>query len=77
MGTVTEISLVWNKLQTRVLDRRPIVLVGDCWRDVIEAFKNNLVVSDDDISYLDFAHNAEDAAKIIIEKSKSVVVQHT
>lgn len=77
MGTVTEISLVWNKLQTRVLDRRPIVLVGDCWRDVVEAFKKNLVVSDDDISYLDFAHNAEDAAKIIIEKSKEVVIQHT
>jgi len=76
MGTVTEISLVWNKLQTRVLDRRPIVLVGDCWRDVVEAFKKNLVVSDDDIAYLDFAHNAEDAAKIIIEKSKEVVIHH-
>jgi uncharacterized protein (TIGR00725 family) len=23
MGTVTEISLVWNKLQTRVIERRP------------------------------------------------------
>src|SRR5258705_6218446 len=61
MGTVTEISLVWNKLQTRVLDPRPLVLVGDCWRDVVEAFKQSLVVSDDDISYLDFAHNAEEA----------------
>ena len=76
MGTVTEISLVWNKLQTRVLDRRPIVLVGDCWRDVVESWKEFLVVSEDDIAYLDFAHNAEDAANIIIEKSKGVVVQH-
>ena len=31
MGTVTEISLVWNKLQTGVLEQRPLVLVGDCW----------------------------------------------
>lgn len=76
MGTVTEISLVWNKLQTRVLDRRPIVLVGDCWRDVVDAWRQHLVVSDDDLAFLDFAHNAEDAAKIIIEKSKGVVVQH-
>jgi len=68
MGTVTEVSLVWNKLQTRVLDRRPIVLVGDCWRDVVDAWRNFLVVSDDDVAYLDFAPNAEDAAKIIIEK---------
>jgi uncharacterized protein (TIGR00730 family) len=76
MGTVTEISLVWNKLQTRVLDRRPIVLVGDCWRDVVGAWKEHLVVSDDDLAFLDFAHNAEEAANIIIEKSKGVVAQH-
>jgi hypothetical protein len=68
MGTVTEVSLVWNKLQTGVLDRRPIVLVGDCWRDVVDAWRNFLVVSDDDVAYLDFAPNAADAAKIIIEK---------
>ncbi|MEO8573920.1 MAG: LOG family protein [Pyrinomonadaceae bacterium] len=76
MGTVTEVSLVWNKLQTHVLDRRPIVLVGDCWRDVVDAWKKHLVVSDEDVAYLDFAHNAEDAANIIIEKSKGVVIQH-
>src|SRR5512144_1753665 len=58
MGTVTEISLVWNKLQTRVLDPRPIVLVGDCWRDVVDAWKKHLVVSDDDLTFLDFAHDA-------------------
>jgi uncharacterized protein (TIGR00730 family) len=75
MGTVTEVSLVWNKLQTRVLDRRPIVLVGDCWRDVVSAWREFLVVSDDDVAYLDFAHDAEAAAKIIIEKSQGVVVQ--
>lgn len=76
MGTVTEVSLVWNKLQTRVLDRRPIVLVGDCWRDVVDAWKTHLVVSDDDVAFLDFAHTAEDAANIIIEKSKTVVIQN-
>src|SRR5687767_15663538 len=77
MGTVTEVSLVWNKLQTRVLDRRPIVLVGDCWREVVDAWRKHLAVSDDDVSFLDFAHDAETAANIIIEKSKAVVVQHT
>lgn len=76
MGTVTEVSLVWNKLQTGVLDRRPIVLVGDCWRDVVDAWKKFLVVSDDDVAFLDFASDAEHAAKIIVEKSKGVVI-HT
>ena len=28
MGTVTELSLVWNKIQTRVIGPRPLVLLG-------------------------------------------------
>jgi uncharacterized protein (TIGR00730 family) len=75
MGTVTEVSLVWNKLQTKVLDPRPIVLVGDCWREVVDKWRECLVVSKDDVDYLDFASDAEEAARIIIEKSRGVVVQ--
>ena len=74
MGTVTEISLVWNKLTTGVIGRRPLVLVGDCWNGVVEAWKANLVVSDSDTSFLDFASTADAAAGIIIEKSRGVVV---
>jgi uncharacterized protein (TIGR00730 family) len=69
MGTVTEVSLVWNKLQTGVLERRPLVLVGDCWRDVVDSWRKYLVVSENDVSFLDFAPDAESAANIIIEKS--------
>lgn len=76
MGTVTEVSLVWNKLQTRVLDRRPIVLVGDCWREVVDAWRRSLAVSDEDVAYLDFASNAAEAANIIVEKSKGVILQN-
>ena len=74
MGTVTEISLVWNKLTTGVIGRRPLVLVGECWKPVVEAWKTNLVVSDADTSFLDFAANAEAAAAIILEKSRGVVL---
>lgn len=69
MGTVTEISLVWNKLQTGVLEQRPLVLLGDCWKNVVEAWKENLVVSDSDINYLNFADNAEEAVNIIFKKT--------
>lgn len=74
MGTVTEVSLVWNKLQTRVLERRPIVLIGDCWKGVVDAWKENLVVSDADVALLSFARDAEEACNLIVEKSQGVVV---
>ncbi len=74
MGTVTEISLVWNKLTTGVIGRRPLVLVGDCWPPVVEAWKTNLVVSESDLSFVNFATNAEAAAEIVIEKSQGVTL---
>jgi uncharacterized protein (TIGR00725 family) len=74
MGTVTEISLVWNKLTTKVIDKRPLVLLGECWKPVVQAWKENLVVSQEDLSLLNFAETAEEAVNIIIEKSKGVKI---
>ena len=70
MGTVTEVSLVWNKLQTGVIEPHPLVLLGGSWRPVVQCWQENLVVSEADVSLLDFAETAEEAVKIINEKSK-------
>jgi uncharacterized protein (TIGR00725 family) len=74
MGTVTEISLVWNKLQTKVLDPRPLVLLGDCWPPIVKAWQSYLAVSDSDVQLLNFAGTPEAAVAIIKEKSQGVVV---
>ena len=74
MGTVTEVSLVWNKLQTGVLERRPLILIGDCWKGVVESWQSNLVVSAKDVEFLDFAANADEASQIIIDKSNGITI---
>jgi uncharacterized protein (TIGR00725 family) len=74
MGTVTELSLVWNKIQTRVIAPRPLVLLGDCWPPIVRAFQQYLVVSDADVAALDFAETPEEAVAIIIEKSRGVTL---
>lgn len=74
MGTVTEISLVWNKLQTGVLSTRPLVLVGECWPKVVGAWEENLAVSSSDVSFLDFAADADQASSLIVQKTQGVVV---
>jgi uncharacterized protein (TIGR00725 family) len=74
MGTVTEISLVWNKLQTRVLDPRPLVLLGDCWPPVVKEWQRRLAVGDADVKLLDFAETPDEAVAIVKSKSEGVVV---
>ena len=68
-GTVTELSLVWNKLQTRVIEPRPLVLLGDCWPKVIESFRENLVVSEKDVALLNFVRTPEEAVRVIAESA--------
>jgi uncharacterized protein (TIGR00725 family) len=74
MGTVTELSLVWNKMQTKVIQPRPLVLLGNCWRPVVNEWQRSLAVSDADVAVLDFADSAEAAVEIIKLKSEGVVV---
>ncbi len=74
MGTVTELSLVWNKIQTRVIEPRPLVLLGDCWPPVVEQWRKYLAVSEADIASLDFAETPEQAVQIIKTKSQGVQV---
>jgi uncharacterized protein (TIGR00725 family) len=74
MGTVTEVSLVWNKIQTHVIESRPLVLLGDCWPPLVKSWQEHLVVSDKDVSILDFAETAEEAVSIINRKAGSVTL---
>jgi len=74
MGTVTEVSLVWNKLQTRVIESRPLVLIGECWKPVVAAWQASLVVSDEDVALLDLVDDAAEAFNIILTRSKGVVI---
>src|SRR6266446_4763705 len=74
MGTVTELSLVWNKIQTRVIGPRPLVLLGECWPPIVREWQKHLVVSEEDVAALDFAETPEEAVAIINEKSRGVVL---
>ncbi len=72
MGTVTEISLVWNKLTMRVMPMKPLVLLGDFWVEVIQGLGKHLVISEADISHLIFAKTAAEAVEILTEKLRSL-----
>jgi|SRR5678815_4681892 uncharacterized protein (TIGR00725 family) len=74
MGTVTELSLVWNKIQTKVIEPRPLVLLGECWPSVVKTWQDCLAVSDADVTALDFALTPGEAVEIIKRKSSGVVV---
>jgi uncharacterized protein (TIGR00725 family) len=77
MGTVTEISLVWNKMQTHVLEPRPLVLLGECWPPVVKTWQIQLAVTDADVDILSFASSPDEAVAIIVKESASVTIDQS
>lgn len=65
MGTLTEVSLVWNKLVTNVVPPRPLILLGECWPRAIDCLREHLVISDGDMAHLSFAADAEQAIDLL------------
>lgn len=68
MGTVTEVSLVWNKLVTGVLSPRPLILLGECWPPAMTCLREHLVVSDYDMTHISFVDTAEQAVSTLVER---------
>jgi uncharacterized protein (TIGR00730 family) len=65
MGTLTEVCLVWNKLYMRVIEPRPLILLGRCWPSVVAAWQAHLAVSDEDCRLLSFVDTPAEAVQLI------------
>jgi uncharacterized protein (TIGR00730 family) len=46
VGTLQEVALCWNLVQNRLADPRPLVVVGDRWKQLTEGLRDILTVSD-------------------------------
>jgi len=64
-GTLLELAFVWELANKKLLNRRPIVLVGDCWPGVVEC------VSRDDprsVDVIQLAEGPDEAVEIIARR---------
>lgn len=67
VGTLNEVALAWGFLQIGAVQPRPLVLLGDIWRETMTAFIRSEYIADDHVAMLKFADTAEEAVAIIRE----------
>lgn len=67
VGTLSEVALAWNLLQTGDLGQRPLVAVGPRWRAVLPALREHLVVDDRDIDLVRTVDDPEQAIEVLRE----------
>ncbi|MBK7896567.1 MAG: LOG family protein [Anaerolineaceae bacterium] len=66
IGTLSEMTLAWSFLQVGEVAAQPLVLLGDLWRQTVEAFYSAEYVREKDMALLFFADEAETAVNHIV-----------
>ncbi len=61
MGTLTEISLIWNMLQTKTMAPKPMILVGKFWRSLLRSIADRLVITPGELDLFSYVDSAQDA----------------
>ena len=65
IGTLSEMSLAWSFLQTGEMGNRPMVMLGDIWKNTIAAFNDPLYIKTHHYDLLNFADTPETAVSFI------------
>jgi uncharacterized protein (TIGR00730 family) len=61
IGTLSEMALAWSFLQVGEISPRPLILLGDMWRQTVEDFIDTQYVRPEHIQLLHFAETPEAA----------------
>ena len=58
-GTLGEVALAWNLRQMELMAPKPIVLVGDRWKKMVEAFREHLIIDEHDVALLEIVKSVD------------------
>lgn len=65
MGTLTEVGLIWNMLQTNTMPPKPMILLGEFWQPLLQSVSDHLAISPGDLKLLRFAKAADEAVDLL------------
>ena len=65
VGTLSEVALSWSLLQVTEMPRKPLVLVGPHWRQIMETFHRESTVKERDWALLRFAADVQDVIPLL------------
>jgi len=65
MGTLTEVGLIWNMLQTRTMLHKPMILMGSFWKPMLRTVSDHLVITEKDLGLLHYVETPEAAVALL------------
>ena len=68
IGTRAELGIAWNRATLEPGFDKPIVLLGDFWRDIIRVYTERLAVDTEQTQFLQFASTPEECVELLKRK---------
>jgi len=64
-GTLGEVAITWNLFQTESIPIRPLILVGDPWRRVIQCLGTGIRIEARDLELLQFVDTVDEVVPML------------
>jgi uncharacterized protein (TIGR00730 family) len=65
VGTLSEVALSWSLIQVGEMPRKPFVLVGPRWQQIMETYFRESTVKERDRALLSFAANVNEVVRLL------------
>lgn len=68
-GTLTEIALTWNLMVIHAIPKKPLILIGTGWKEVMNTFFQTLgdTIPNDQWEFLQFANDIDSACSLLLK----------
>jgi uncharacterized protein (TIGR00730 family) len=70
-GTLGEVALAWNLRQMDLMPAKPVILVGESWRNLVQAWSEFLIIDERDLQLLTLAETIDEAVELLVEKDEA------
>jgi uncharacterized protein (TIGR00730 family) len=73
VGTLAEISVLWNQVLVHAIPTKPMILVGDGWKHTFECLfqSQDMFIANHDRGFIAYAPDVDSAVKLLINSQSS------
>lgn len=71
-GTISEFGMAWGLARLYFGHHKPMILYGNFWHEIVEAFKKNMHLREGDLTVFKIATNPHEVLKNITEFGKEI-----
>lgn len=65
IGTLSEVALTWSLIQVEEVERKPLVVVGEMWREILQKFSRNDYIDPQYINLIQYVDEVEQVLPLL------------